>query len=196
MENNRIKKLLKTTCMSAFLGTAFTAVGNGSDLLDIPVNKIHKGPGVKNVERVTYQDKEFTVSVDGKKDTVKFYDVDKSIRDISIEQLDWFLKSGNSLRINQLQADGQNEIDYRIEAEGGLIGGTLVKVPDGGYTKGAGRILQNPEINQIVIKELKKKRVKNQSQYLANHMKAANLADKKYYVLGKLRINIGDYCSQ
>lgn len=113
-----------TACMLSFMGTTLVMAGPGDDSWDIPENHIYAPSRIGKVEKLTYEEGAFTATINGKDHKIHKYDVDKTIRDRSSEDLEGFLQLGGSFIIGQQTMIGTDEKSYSITVGNGLLGGS------------------------------------------------------------------------
>lgn len=100
--------------------------GSSEDALHISGSNIRKGPSVGNIENLTFENGQFSATVNGKIHNIKNYNMDKSLRRITDNNLlEKFIESDGKIIITQLVNPESHENDFKLSEGGGLKGGIL-----------------------------------------------------------------------
>lgn len=171
MKNVNFKKLMSTACLLGFVGTTSAMAGPDNDSFDIPEGKIRASHSIGKVEKLTFEDGQFTATINGKDHKIQKYDVDKSIRNASAEQLEGFLQLGGSLIVGQLITIGHDEKDYSITIGGGLLGGKPPIIIGG---RPLGRQIRDAIKSKLKPKPVAPKKLKEAQRHRKNDASGAS----------------------
>jgi hypothetical protein len=119
MKTVNFKNTLKVGGILSLMGTTLAMDGSSEDLLNIPTGNVRKGPSVGNVEKLTFENGQFTATINRETRIVENHEVSKDLKTlIAINKLEEYINADGKLSIGK---PGNAYIDLNGELLGGGI---------------------------------------------------------------------------